>query len=78
MQNKFCLATVRKQKLTEHTARLYEQKKGKPEGFPLLGLYVTKWMRCCLSPRDWPSTRNRINILVFTAVAIVGPQRGRR
>ena len=27
--------------------RLYEQEKGKPEGFPLLGLYVQRWSRWC-------------------------------
>jgi hypothetical protein len=25
--------------------RLYEQEKGNPEGFPLLGLYVLRWVR---------------------------------
>ena len=33
--------------------RLYEQEKGKPEGFPLLGLYVQRWARWCVSGL-WP------------------------
>ena len=27
------------------STRLYEQEKGKPEGFPILELYMTKWFR---------------------------------
>ena len=34
-------ATVRR--FIEKATRLYEQEKGKPEGFPLLGLYVRRW-----------------------------------
>jgi RNA-directed DNA polymerase len=29
----------------ERATRLYEQEKGKPEGFPVLGLYMARWMR---------------------------------
>ena len=27
------------------TSRLYEQERGKPDGFPLLGAYTKRWMR---------------------------------
>ena len=35
---------VDSQNLTGAT-RLYEQEKGKPEGFPVLGSYMARWMR---------------------------------
>jgi hypothetical protein len=33
----------------EKATRLYEQEVGKPEGFPLLGLYVRRWVRWAVS-----------------------------
>jgi RNA-directed DNA polymerase len=32
-------------RFVERATRLYEQERGKPEGFPLLGLYVRRWLR---------------------------------
>jgi RNA-directed DNA polymerase len=33
----------------ERATRLYEQEKGKPEGFPVLGLCVVRWVRWACS-----------------------------
>ena len=33
------------ERFIEKATRLYEQEAGKPEGFPLLGLYVERWGR---------------------------------
>ena len=35
-------------RFTKRITRLYEQGRGKPEGFPRLGVYVQRWMRWSL------------------------------
>ena len=40
-----CVAEATLKRLIEKATRLYEQEKGKPESFPLLGLYVQRWAR---------------------------------
>ncbi len=36
------------ERFIEKATRLYEQEAGKPEGFPVLGLYVERWGRWAL------------------------------
>ena len=38
-----CVAEATLKRFLEKATRLYEQEKGKPEGLPLLGLYVERW-----------------------------------
>jgi hypothetical protein len=38
------LAQATVERFLERAHRLYEQERGKPEGLPLLGAYVRRWM----------------------------------
>ena len=39
------IAQATLERFIEKATRLYEQEAGKPEGFPLLGLYIERWLR---------------------------------
>ena len=43
------LARATVERFLERAHRLYEQERGKPEGFPQLGAYVRRWCRWATS-----------------------------
>ena len=48
-RNGLSVATATIEKFIVRATRLYEQEKGKPEGLPLLGLYVRRWRMWALA-----------------------------
>jgi hypothetical protein len=45
VQCRLTLARATVERFLERAHRLYEQERGKPEGFPQLGAYVRRWAR---------------------------------